>query len=106
LKRFNLANMVNGWFVGDFTPCAHATTAAEVGVKTYKAGDVADAHVHRIATEVTLILTGEAEMNGQHLMAGDIATISPGESASFKAITDVVTVVVKTPSAPNDKYLS
>ena len=36
--------------------------------------------------------------------AGDIVEIAPGEAASFEALTDVTTVVVKVPSVPGDKY--
>ncbi len=36
---------------------------------------------------------------------GDILMINPGEATAFEAITDVVTVVIKTPSVRNDKVL-
>lgn len=104
MKTFNLGDMVKGWFVGDFEPCALSTTAAEVGVKTYRAGETEAPHVHRIATEVTLVLAGEVEMNGQTFASGQIITLEPGEPASFRALTDATTVVVKTPSVIGDKY--
>lgn len=104
MRLSRLDNMTRGWFVGAFTPTALSTSAVEVGVKTYRAGDTEQPHVHRIATEVTLILTGNAEMLGKQLTAGDIVTLEPGEASGFKAITDVTTVVVKTPSVMNDKF--
>ncbi len=60
--------------------------------------------MHKIATEVTLILEGSAEMSGQRLDAGDILVLEPGEASDFRALTDVVTVVVKLPSVAGDKY--
>ena len=38
------------------------------------------------------------------LEAGDIVLIEPGEDTDFEALTDVTTVVVKTPSVAGDKY--
>ena len=104
MNSFRLADMTKGWFVGDFAPTALSTTAAEVAVKEYRAGDREERHHHKIATELTLILTGEARMNGVVYLAGDIVRIEPGESTDFEAITDVTTVVVKLPSVAGDKY--
>lgn len=96
--------MTKGWFVGDFAPAALRTDAAEVAVKTYAAGTVEPRHVHKVAPEVTLILHGRARMNDAVREAGDIVVIEPGESTDFEALTDVTTVVVKTPSVAGDKY--
>jgi quercetin dioxygenase-like cupin family protein len=96
--------MTKGWFVGDFAPTALRTTAAEVAVKTYRAGDREDRHHHKVATEITLILSGEVRMNGATYRTGDIVRIEPGESTDFEAVTDTTTVVVKVPSAAGDKY--
>lgn len=62
MNTANLKDMVKGWFVGGFTPTAFSTQACEVAVKPYAAGDAEAAHYHKIATEVTLILSGEVEM--------------------------------------------
>jgi len=102
----NLDDMFKGWFVGNFSPTALSTPACEVGVKKYKAGDKEESHFHKIGTEVTLILSGSVSMNGMTLHEGQIVKINPGEATDFKAITDVITVVVKTPSAVDDKYIS
>lgn len=99
-----LDEMVGGWFVGDFQPSALRTRGAEVAVKRFAAGDVEAEHVHRIATELTAIVSGEAELGGRHLVAGDIAVLEPGEAAGFRALTDVVLVAVKVPSVAGDKH--
>jgi quercetin dioxygenase-like cupin family protein len=104
VKTFKLSDMTRGWFVGDFEPAALRTPAAEVAVQTYRAGAVEPRHVHKVAPEVTLILQGEARMNGTRYGEGDIVLIEPGEAAEFEALTDVTTVVVKLPSVPGDKY--
>ena len=106
MKHHHLENMVKGWFVGEFSPTAHSINVCEVAVKKYRAGDFESLHYHEVATEITLVLSGKVKMMGKTWCDGDIITISPGEATSFESITDSITVVVKTPSVPNDKILS
>lgn len=96
--------MVKGWFVGDFDPVVLRTSDVEVAVKHYRAGDREDLHHHRVATEVTLIVSGSVLMLGRTWSAGDIVVIEPGEATAFEALTDAVNVVVKLPGAKDDKY--
>jgi quercetin dioxygenase-like cupin family protein len=98
--------MTGGWFVGAFSPSAFITGDVEVAVKSYPAGTTEERHFHRIATEITLILTGTVRMAGQEWSAGDIIVLEPGEPTDFLAVTDAVNVVVKSPGALNDKYLN
>lgn len=104
MKHARLDTMVKGWFVGSFAPTAFATDACEVAVKHYKAGDHEAAHYHKRATEITLIISGRVRMAGGEWGNGDIITLEPGEQTDFLALTDALTVVVKTPGALNDKY--
>lgn len=96
--------MIGGWFVGDFAPSVLRTSDFEVAVKSYVQGQSEPAHVHRIATELTVIITGRVRMAGQDWCAGDIVTLEPNEETDFLALTDALTVVVKTPSLAGDKY--
>lgn len=105
MNSAHFMDMVNGWFIGGFTPAAFSTQACEVAVKAYQAGDAEPAHYHKIATEATLVLSGEVEMCGKTWGAGDIIVLEPGDITAFKAFSDAVTVVVKIPGALNDKYL-
>ena len=105
MKSGKLQDMVKGWFVGDFEPSLLKTGACEVAVKSYKAGDSEELHHHKVATEVTLILSGRVRMCGREWGEGDIVVLAPGEATDFVALTDAVNVVVKTPGATNDKYL-
>jgi quercetin dioxygenase-like cupin family protein len=106
MEVHKIKDMVKGWFIGNFEPSLFKTNDVEVGLKEYQAGDYEDAHYHKIATEFTVILNGEVEMNGNRYVDGDIIVIKPGVSTNFKAITDVTTVVVKIPGANNDKYVN
>jgi quercetin dioxygenase-like cupin family protein len=105
MQIHKLDKMIKGWFVGNFEPTIIKTNNVEVAVKKYKAGDYESAHYHKIATEITVIVSGEVEMNGARYVEGDIITILPNEATDFRALKETVTTVVKYPGAGNDKYL-
>ena len=106
MKNFHLDSMIKGWFVGDFSPTAFSTKDCEVAVKNYKAGDHEGAHYHKVATEITVIVSGSVRMLGKKWHAGDIIVLEPGTVTDFEALTDAVNVVVKVPGAKDDKYLN
>ncbi len=104
MKTFRLNDMKGGWFVGNFSPTCFKTSDCEVACKHYKKGDVEDAHIHKIATELTLIVKGLAEMNGTRYKPGDIIVLDPCDASGFQALEDTITVAVKVPSVSADKY--
>lgn len=105
MQNDRLEKMINGWFVGGFTPTAFKTQACEVAVKNYVEGDYEGEHYHKIATEITLVLSGRVRMLGRVWNEGDIITIEPKCPTGFEALTDATTVVVKVPGALDDKYV-
>ena len=105
MNHSRLEDMMKGWFIGGFSPAAFKTDACEVAVKHYKVGEKEVAHFHKIATEITLVLSGNIRMLGKQWTAGDIITLSPGEVTEFEAITDAINVVVKVPGVLDDKYI-
>ncbi len=106
MKSAKLESMTKGWFVGNFEPSLYKTNAVEVGVKHYKAGVREAWHYHKIATEITVIVSGRVRMNQREYGAGDIVIIEPGEGTDFEVLEDTATTVVKLPGANNDKYLN
>ena len=104
MEVLKLDNFTKGWVVGDFDPSIIRTKEFEVCVKHYEAGDAEDAHVHKIAKEITIINEGVYEMNGTRLEKGDIVVLEPGESAWFKCIEGGSNTVIKMPSVIGDKY--
>lgn len=104
MNRHRLTDFPGGWFVGRFEPRLLPADDVEVAVKTYPAGAMEGRHVHRVATELTLVASGRVRMNGEEFGPGDIVEILPGESTDFEAMSDTITVVVKSPSVPGDKY--
>lgn len=106
MDALKLENMIKGWFVGDFEPTALTTRACEVGIKKYKAGERERSHYHKIATEITVVVSGSIKMANAEWHEGDIIVLSPNEVTDFEALTDAITVVVKHPGAQNDKYIA
>jgi hypothetical protein len=105
MKKADLKTFIKGWFVGNFDPSLIKTNDVEVAIKRYQAGDYEAAHYHKIATEITAIISGTVLMNGIKYVADDIIVIEPMDKTDFECLTDVVTVVVKYPGANNDKYI-
>ena len=106
MKLAKLNEMTKGWFIGDFYPSLLRTQDVEVAVKTYRKGDFEEAHFHKVATEYTVIISGRVKMNGKEYTKNDIIIIEPCESTDFECLeNDTVSVVVKMPGAPNDKYV-
>ena len=105
MKLFQLKDMVKGWFVGDFKPTVLNSKDFEVAVKKYNAGDYEEKHYHKVATEITVIVGGPVEMNGVIYNDGQIVVIEPGDATDFKALDTTTTVVVKVPSAKDDKFM-
>lgn len=105
MKTHHLKDFTKGWFVGNFEPTLFSTDQFEAAIKHYQTGDYERAHVHKIATEITVIVSGRAQMNGKIFEAGDIVVISPMESTDFRALVPTVTSVLKIPCVPNDKFL-
>lgn len=105
MKKADLKTFIKGWFVGNFDPSLIKTNDVEVAIKRYSAGESEASHYHKIATEITAIVSGEVEMNGIKYSTNDIIVIEPNDRTDFKCLTDVVTVVVKYPGANNDKYI-
>ncbi len=80
MKKDNLKDFFKGWFIGNFSPTLIKTNEVEVAVKRYKAGDSEAAHHHKLATEITVIVSGEVEMNGVKYIEDDIIVIDPNDS--------------------------
>ena len=85
------------------SPNAYKAMSAESFV-SYLAGESEALHYHAVATEITVIVSGRALMNGRELEPDDVVTLAPGEPTDFRALTDLVTTVVKLPCVKGDKY--
>ena len=105
MKKYNLDKFVRGWIVGDFEPSIFRTKDFEFMVRYYKKGDSEEEHVHKIADEITVVVSGRFRMSGEILSKGDIIHLEPGDSVEFECLEDGATAVVKRPSVIGDKYI-
>mgnify|MGYP001255092483 CR=1 FL=1 len=105
MKKINLSDFFRGWLVGNFEPSLLKSKDIEVAIQEYKAGHTEPKHFHKIATEITVMVVGEAMFNDEIVQEGEGMVIMTGESNIFNAITDCKALVIKFPSLPEDKYL-
>lgn len=105
MKVSNINEFLRGWFVGDFKPSLYKTRDVEVALQYYKKGSLEPEHFHKIATEITVIVSGKVKLNNKVFEAKDIIVIEPNESSNFEVLEDCTTLVVKIPGATNDKYV-
>jgi hypothetical protein len=105
VKVSNIDKFLRGWFIGDFSPSLFKTKDVEVAVQYYKKGSLEQEHFHKIATEITVIVSGKVKINNTVFKEKDIIVLQPNESSIFEVLEDCTTLVVKIPGASNDKYI-
>ena len=105
MKILKLKDYTRGWLIGDFEPAVLRTKDFEFAVKEYKTGDKEEAHFHKVATEISVIVSGKFKMNDTPLKKGDVLIMNPGDIARFSCIQSGVTAVIKVPSVKGDKYI-
>ena len=105
IKKYDINDMGGGWFIGDFDPSVYRNKGFEVGIKYYSEGDRDPLHVHRVVTEVTVVVLGKIRMANTILSKGEIIVLEPNDESSFEALEDSALAVVKFPSLPDDKYI-
>ena len=104
MKTGALDDTVRGWFAGDFPQAVYRTRDFEASVKYDKAGDKYEKHTHKIATEITVVISGRLRFNDRICCKNDILVIEPGEAADCEALEDSISVVIKAPGVPGDKF--
>lgn len=105
MKKYRLSDSGDrGWFVGDFDRAVWKTPDFEVGYMFNPQGDISPTHYHQEVREISLIASGRVLANGEEFGPGDIFEIEPGEHLLCEYLEDTITVCVKTPSRPQDKY--
>jgi len=101
----NIESFFRGWYVGNFEPSILKTDEFEVGLLTHSQGEKWPKHLHKIVTEINLLVEGKMIIGGREISSGDIFVIFPNEVAEPEFLTDCKLVVIKTPSIPGDKYI-
>jgi mannose-6-phosphate isomerase-like protein (cupin superfamily) len=105
MKRFKLSDSgARGWFIGDFESAVYRTKDFEVTYQLNPRGKP-DTHVHKQITEITLVISGRAVVNGELFEAGDIHVLYPNDISQIEYLEDTQVVTIKTPSIPTDKFM-
>lgn len=99
-----LSRMKGGWFIGDFDLSVIRNKDFEACYKLHKKGEYWPKHIHKISTELTVLIHGKMKIMGQIMEAGDIFVIYPDEVADPEFLEDCEVIVVKLPSVIGDKY--
>lgn len=105
MKTLKLNEYTKGWLIGDFEPSVIKTDQFEFSIKKYAKGDKELRHYHKVAREMTVVVTGIFEMNSVLFKEGDIILLEPGEESIFSCIESGYTAVIKMPSVKGDKYI-
>jgi hypothetical protein len=104
MKRYNLSDSGNrGWFVGDFKGSVWKTKDFEICYQKNTRTQTAS-HIHKIAHEITLVISGRQICNGQMFEAGDICILEPGDISQIEYLEETEIVTIKVPSVPSDKH--
>lgn len=92
-----------GWFIGNFAKAAWKTEDFEV---TYQKNPRTQtpSHIHKIAHEITLVISGRQICNGEMFEAGDICILEPGDISQIEYLEETEVVTIKVPSVPSDKH--
>lgn len=104
MKTFKLKDMKRGWFIGNFEPSVIKTEYFEVSILTHHKDEKWPKHYHKLADEITVLISGHMKMNGTEIFAGDIILIEKNEITVPEFLDDCVIVCVKIPSVIGDKY--
>jgi hypothetical protein len=104
MKRYKLSDTgARGWFIGDFEGAVHRTKDFEVTYQKNPRSQTAS-HIHKLAHEITLVISGRQICNGEIFTAGDICILEPGDVSQIEYLEETEVVTIKTPSVPNDKH--
>lgn len=105
MKKYNLNDYTKGWVVGDFNPTLYRNEHVEVGLKRFNAGETEPSHKQIVATEITIVVSGNIRMNNSYFELNDVIVVEPNEFSDFEAITDCILACIKYPSLPSDRII-
>lgn len=104
MQRYKLSECGDrGWFIGDFAGAVYKTKDFEI---TYQKNNRSQtpSHIHKIAQEITLIISGRQICNGEIFEAGDICILEPGDISQIEYLEETEVITIKVPSIPSDKH--
>ena len=104
IQFHKLSDMTRGWFIGDFEPSILKRKDIEIAVMDHKKGELSLSHVHRVATEYNVLLSGKLLINNIIIEPNTIFVIPNNLLTRAVFLEDCRVLCIKTPSLPTDKY--
>jgi quercetin dioxygenase-like cupin family protein len=105
MKILSMHDFSNGWIIGNFSPSLFHSGDFEVALKSFKKLDTEPNHFQQVATEASVVISGQIRMGEYFLKPGQILVVEPGETCDFEALEDSTVLAIKWPSIPGDKII-
>jgi hypothetical protein len=106
MPRFaNISEYHRGWFIGDFEPSLERLKTFEACYTSHKRDETSDPHYHTSSTEINLVISGKLLVNGKLLEEGGIFIYDKNEVSDVQFVEDTKLLIIRIPSAPNDKVI-
>ena len=104
MKRSKLSDCgARGWFIGNFEGAVWPSKDFEICYQKNPRTQTAS-HIHKLAHEITLVISGSQLCNGQMFGPGDICILEPGDISQIEYLEETEVVTIKVPSVPSDKH--
>jgi len=103
MKKYNLSEFRDGWFVGNFTPSILKTKNFEVAILNHFKGQKWPSHYHNEITEYNLLLEGKMIINNIEINKDEIFVLQPKEIARPVFLENCKILCIKVPSIIGDK---
>jgi dTDP-glucose pyrophosphorylase len=105
LGIYHRDDFIRGWIVGFFKESIFQTNVYEIGFMYHKKDEKWDYHIHKLADETNILISGSMMVNGIHISSNSIFIISRNQISCPIFLTDCKVLCIKTPSIKNDKYV-
>ena len=105
MRNDKLENYIKGWVVGDFEPSILRHKDLEVGIAYHTKNEPTQKHFHTSSDEYNVIASGKMNVNGKVMTKGSIFVYERNEVSDCEFLEDTILVIIRIPSAPNDKVI-
>jgi hypothetical protein len=101
----NTENYDRGWLIGNFNPSLSRQVNFEICIANHSKDSKSQPHYHTRSTEYNIVLTGKVIVNDTECLKNDIFIYEMYEVSNVKFIEDTTLLIIRIPSAPDDKVI-
>lgn len=109
MKTFNINEMKNGWFIGNFEPSIHKTKQFEIAHHFHPKNECIEPHFHKQAWELNYVVDGYLSLminkETYWFSTGDFFMFEQNEYGKLHFFKNTNIMVIKVPSIPGDKFI-